>query len=341
MNERYAKFLGEVGVEPTSLEYNDRVMIFDGLNLFIRNWSANPLMNDDGEPYGGVVGSLKSLSSVIKLFSPTRVIVVFDGKGGSDKRKKIYTGYKEDRNNNKLRINRQYEGMLSDAEELQLMRDQFIAFVDILNHLPVCTMIFDGIEADDVIAYISKNLSNNSQTYIVSSDKDFLQLVDDSTFVYSPTKKKLYDINTVRSEYNIYPNNLALFRALDGDKSDNVPGVKGCGLKTLCKYIPEITEPVERTVDEIIDIARTRKFKMCTSIVEHEDVFRRNFSIMQLSDTIASPDSRFKIISRFNEKIPSVNLLDFIKVLKNYRITTAFSDIHGWLRSTFIPLNQT
>ena len=74
----------------------------------------------------------------------------------------------------------------------------------------------------------------------MSTDKDFLQLVDDTTIVWSPTKKKLYNTKLVKEEFGIESKNLLLYRVLDGDKSDNIPGVYGCGIKTLVKRFQKL-----------------------------------------------------------------------------------------------------
>ena len=91
MNELYKKILTEVKTtNQNQKSKNSRVLVIDGLNTFIRTWTTNPTMNEDGDHIGGLTGFLKSIGFQIKMFNPTRVIVVFDGKGGNDKRKDIY-----------------------------------------------------------------------------------------------------------------------------------------------------------------------------------------------------------------------------------------------------------
>ena len=167
---------------------NDRVLIIDGLNTFIRCWSSIPTMNDDGEHVGGVTGVLKSIGYAIRNVQPTRVVVVFDGQGGSLSRKKKFSGYKAQRDKNKLRVNRQYKDLMNDEDERESMKRQFVWLNEMLDALPLTTMIYDGVEADDIMAYIStKLLKEGEQSVIMSTDKDFLQLVDDDTIVWSPT----------------------------------------------------------------------------------------------------------------------------------------------------------
>jgi DNA polymerase-1 len=83
--------------------------------------------------------------------------------------------------------------MMNEEEEQESMKRQFVWLNDMLDYLPLTTMIYDGMEADDVIAYIAQDLvKEDEEALIVSTDKDFLQLVSDKVTVFSPTKKKLY-----------------------------------------------------------------------------------------------------------------------------------------------------
>ena len=89
---------------------------------------------------------LKSIGYAIRNTQPTRVIVVFDGKGGSQKRKKRFSGYKSERSKNKLRVNRQYADLMNEEDERESMKRQFVWLADIMNYLPMTTMIYDGCE---------------------------------------------------------------------------------------------------------------------------------------------------------------------------------------------------
>src|SRR5210317_1972631 len=150
MKKLYKDILNEVSEEHKTnhlRERNSRVLIIDGLNTFIRSWTTNPSMNEDGDHIGGVVGSLNSIGYQIRMFNPTRVIVTFDGSGGSKKRKKIFEGYKADRVKNRFRVNRQYPELMNEEEEQESMKRQFVWLNDMLDYLPLKTMIYDGMEA--------------------------------------------------------------------------------------------------------------------------------------------------------------------------------------------------
>ena len=342
MKGLYKNILNEVESERESnqsRERNSRVMIIDGLNTFIRSWTVNPTMNEDGDHTGGVVGSLKSIGYQIREFNPTRCIVTFDGKGGSKSRKKVYEGYKAGRENRKFRVNRQYMEFLDEEEEQLSMRQQFVWLNDVLDYLPVQTMIYDGIEADDTIAYLTKHTQQDldGEVVIVSTDKDFLQLVSDKVSVFSPTKKKMYNRQVVFDEFGIWPENLLLYRTLDGDESDNIPGIRGCGVKTVLKRFPELSEDRLITHEEFFKMCEEKqgKIKLYDDILKAKDQLLMNKRLMELDEPHIPTNQKLKILERFNVDDIQFNKLDFLKVGQKYKILQNWRDINDWLHSTF------
>jgi len=342
MKDLYKNILNEVEQERETnhlRERNSRVLIIDGLNTFIRSWTTNPTMNEDGDHTGGVIGSLKSIGYQIREFNPTRCIVTFDGKDGSQSRKKIHEGYKAGREKNRFRVNRQYQGMMDEEEERLSMKQQFVWLNDILDYLPLQTMIYDGIEADDTIAYLTKHNESDlgNEVVIVSTDKDFLQLVSDKVKVFSPTKKKLYDRQMVFDEYGIWPENLLLYRTLDGDKSDNIPGIRGCGIKTLLKRFPELSEDRLITHEEFFQLCEDKqgKIKLYDDILKAKDQLLMNKRLMELDEPHIPTNQKLKILDRFNENDIEFKKLDFLRVGQKYKILQNWRDINDWLHSTF------
>lgn len=342
MKGLYKNILNEVSEEHKTnhlRERNSRVMIVDGLNTFIRSWTVNPTMNEDGDHTGGVVGSLKSIGYQIREFNPTRCVVTFDGKGGSKSRKKIYEGYKAGRENRRFRVNRQYGEMLDEEQEQLSMKQQFVWLNDVLDYLPLQTMIYDGIEADDTIGYLTKHtqFDLDGEVIIVSTDKDFLQLVSDKVKVFSPTKKKLYDKQMVFDEFGIWPTNILLYRTLDGDSSDNIPGVKGCAKKTLVKRFPELSEDKHITHEEFFSLCEDKrgKIKLYDDILNAKDQVIMNRDLMRLDNPLIPTNQKLKILDRFNENDIEFKKLDFLKVGQKYKILQNWRDINDWLHSTF------
>jgi DNA polymerase-1 len=342
MKGLYKDILNEVSEEHKTnhlRERNSRVLIIDGLNTFIRSWTTNPTMNEDGDHTGGVVGSLKSIGYQIREFNPTRCIVTFDGKNGSQSRKKIHEGYKAGREKNRFRVNRQYQGMMDEEQERLSMKQQFIWLNDMLDSLPVQTMIYDGIEADDTIAYLTKHTQYDldGEVVIVSTDKDFLQLVSDNVKVFSPTKKKMYNRQMVFDEFGIWPENLLLYRTLDGDKSDNIPGIRGCGIKTLLKRFPELSEDRTITHEEFFELCEEKqgKIKMYDDILKAKDQLLMNKRLMELHEPHIPSNQKLKILDRFNENDIEFKKLDFLRVGQKYKVLQNWRDINDWLHSTF------
>lgn len=339
MKEIYKNILSNMTLEgDTTRNKNDRVLIVDGTNTFIRCWSSIPTMNENGEHVGGVSGFLKSVGYAMKQTKPTRVVVVFDGKGGSQMRKKTYTGYKAQRSNNKLRVNRQYADLMSDEDERESMKRQFTWLSEYLHVLPVTTMIYDNVEADDVMAYIATDVQKEGQqSVIMSTDKDFLQLVDEKTIVWSPTKKIIYNRDKIFEEYGIPSKNILIYRVLDGDTSDNIPGIKGCGIKTLIKRFPELVNDELIDVDELLQLAESKRgnIKLYDTIVENKEQIITNRKLMQLKDVDISGNIKMKIMNRYDEKLNPLNKIKFLTVMTKYGMTESFGDVTKWLNDTF------
>jgi len=342
MKGLYKDILSEVSEEHKTnhlRERNSRVMIIDGLNTFIRSWTTNPTMNEDGDHTGGVIGSLKSIGYQIREFNPTRCIVTFDGKNGSQSRKKIHEGYKAGREKNRFRVNRQYQGMMDEEQERLSMKQQFVWLNDMLDSLPVQTMIYDGIEADDTIAYLTKHTQHDldGEVVIVSTDKDFLQLVSDKVSVFSPTKKKMYNRQVVFDEFGIWPENLLLYRTLDGDKSDKITGIRGCGIKTLLKRFPELSEDRTITHEEFFKMCEEKqgKIKMYDDILKAKDQLLMNKRLMELDNPHIPANQKLQILDRFNVDDTEFKKLDFLRVGQKYKVLQNWRDINDWLHSTF------
>lgn len=284
-----------------------KVLIVDGLNTFFRSVST---MNDitlGGHPMGGLRGTLYSINYAMKQTGAERCIVVFDGKGGSQYRRKMFKEYKENRRT--IGPKTPDEQAVSDNYKDQLRR-----LIQYLNCFPVLQIIENAIEADDVIAYISQVLVdsyNVDSVYIMSSDKDFLQLVNEDIFVWSPTKKKLYDRDLVKSEYGVIPENIIWFRCFTGDASDNVPGIKGIGPKTVLD-LPEITEnPIlYEDIQEFVKSSTVKKWKNISL-----DELERNYKLMQLESSIISGNTRLSILKKLENFDLSYNLKELLNMV--------------------------
>lgn len=318
----------------------NKVLLVDGLNTFFRSYATNPVTDNNGTPVGGLVGSLRSIGAVVRDLQCTQVIVIFDGKGGSSRRRKIFPNYKKDRKMT-MRMNRQIDFDTWEEKE-ENMKAQLIAFGQYLDLLPIKVMAVDNVEADDVIAYITLNYFKDDEKIIMSSDKDFLQLVDDKTKVWAPTKKKLYGIDEVIEEYQIHPYNITINRILDGDKSDNITGVKGFGVKRLAKIFPFLKEEKRYELDEIKEYAEqnVEKFGLLQKLVDNYDVVERNNRLMNLHLCDFSMQAKMRIQSFMNEEPKKLNKMELLLKFNRDGLSHAFKNFPEWVSKTFVNVKQ-
>lgn len=344
MKARFFDLLQEVEREReqgTGSNKNSHILIIDGLNTFIRVFSAVPALNDDGMHIGGVTGFLRSVASAIRQHKPTRCIIVFDGKGGSTRRKSLYPNYKANRAV-KTKFNR-YEEFASLQDEQQSMKQQFGRMIEYLQCLPITTMAIDQIEADDAIAYIANEIFTepDNRVTIVSTDRDFLQLVNERITVWSPVKKIMYTPAVMREEFGLDSKNYLLYRALTGDKSDNIPGVNGVGLKTMLKQFPLMTENAEVSVESFVEYAETvdKKYKIHETVAQNKELIELNYRLMQLKNIDISGNIKMLIMSLINEEINKMDVLSFKRMFMEDKMYTVIKDLDNWISSAFNPLN--
>ena len=316
---------------------NDKVLLIDGLNTFIRSFAVSPVTNDDGIHVGGITGFLMSIGFAIKTLQPTRVIICFDGKGGSQRRRKIFPDYKANRLV-RTKLNRTNAFNDKDSED-QNMKMQLGRLVQYLDHLPVQILAPQNIEADDAIAYISKQLLTDSKIFIMSSDKDFIQLVDDRIAVWSPTKKKLYFKNDVEEDYKLPAHNYLLYRTLTGDKSDNIPGIRGTGITTLQKRLPILFSDEKVTIDSLIEECKDSKIKVMQTISESKEQLELNYKLMQLDDVDISGNSKNKIMNVVHNSIGRMNSTKLKLMVIEDGVTGVFRNLEFWLRERFLRLD--
>lgn len=280
----------------------DRILIIDGLNTFIRNWVIVPSMNINGESVGGVLGFLRSVKMMIRESKPTKVIVVWDGKDGSRKRRSMYSGYKEGR---KPRVNRTFDFDTPEQSKVN-MQAQYAKVRQLLELLGVMQVEVEGCEADDVIAYLCQFTYHDTDKVILSTDRDFYQLIDAHTIIYSASKKIYLTGAFLKETVGVIPGNYVFVKALMGDGSDNIKGIKGIGEKTAVKLFPFLSER-QSDLNEIFAhaAANADKSPKYKSVLENQDVLLENVKLMQLTTPIISAQSVMAIqytVARFEAK---------------------------------------
>ena len=335
MGKTILDILNNVQKDDTS-NPNSRVLIIDGLNLYLRTFAVNGMLNDRGVPIGGMMGFLKSLAYAIRETNPTRVMVIYDGTGGSQRRRKMSPNYKGNRKPGK-RITR-WDAFKNVEEEKQAMKIQFSRLLEYLATLPINVISIDRIEADDTIAYITNNLLKE-EVIIMSADQDFLQLVNKRVTVWSPIKKIFYTPEKVLEDYGVPTHNFLMYKILMGDKSDNLEGVKGLGPKKLPKILPDISSnPLD--LNFILDYASKGTEPMHKRIIESADQLLLNEKLMDLKNPPISGELKLQITRLIEAPINLLSSNSFNTMYADDQMGNAIDIPDIWLKQHFTRLNS-
>ena len=325
--------------EPT-FKKHDRILIIDGLNLFLRNFAVLNYVNQGGTHIGGLGGFLRSLSFLINQNNPTEVYIVFDGIGSSINRKNLLPEYKSNRNQTRITNWDTFEDI---DEENDSKIDQITRLIHYLRCLPVKIITLDKVEADDIIAYLTHYLSTKKQSKctIVSSDKDFLQLVNDQITVYSPVIKEHFTPSLVEKKFGLPPSNFILYKTLMGDSSDKIPGLKGLGPKKLFKLFPELSQH-KLSLDDLHDICE-KKYKenvmYSRFIFGYEDI-KNHYKLMDLSNPLLDDKEKTFIIELTNTSVNKLKISDFTRMYHEDGLGHILKNVDYWIRNTFSTLSS-
>jgi DNA polymerase-1 len=219
------------------------------------------------------------------------------------------SNYKEGRN--PLRLNRDVRN-LTENEEISNRIWQQTRVAEYFNQMPIIQLLYPNIEADDLISYVANHQHYKKwQKVIVSADKDFIQLINDKTVLYRPIQEEILNVAKVIEKYGVHPNNFALARAITGDDSDNLKGVRGVGMATVAKKLPMLTEDKSYLPNDVVEFSKDKEGKAFISIASSFDAIRDNYRIMQLS----SPQISYQVKQQIDEVIenfnPELNQLEF------------------------------
>jgi len=291
-----------------------KLYLIDGMALIYRAHFAlinNPLMTSEGKHTSAIYGFFNSILKIIKSEKPDYFAVVLDSKEPTF-RHELYKDYKATRETMPLEL----------VEQIQ-------PILDILKASNFFTIRKPGYEADDIIGTISKKMKHHSvDTYIVSGDKDLMQLVNNNTFLYSPGNRfkptTVYDKQKVLERWGVEPNKIIEFLALMGDASDNIPGVEGVGKKTAKKLLDQY-----HSIHEIIENAENIKNKRVSSgLVKAREYYETSLKLVTL-DIDVPIDFEMEDLKR----VPA-NKTILYELIKNYELFSLQKQIDDVLIET-------
>ena len=228
-----------------------RLVIIDGKSVFYRGYYAmGALSLSDGTPTGGVYGFAAIAMEIVNKLNPTKVVVAWDSKSSTSKRRAIYEAYKAGR----IKPGEDFYTQIPLLEEL--IHDLGWNFVELPDY-----------EADDIIGTLSKQADDlgDWETYIISSDLDMLQIVDENTHMWRILKGftniEQIDIAEIEAKYGIKKSQFLDLKSLKGDSSDNIPGVPGIGEKTAAKLLNDYKD-LDGIYAHLDDITGSTKTKL-------------------------------------------------------------------------------
>jgi len=265
-------------------EERKRVLIVDALNAYLRAYIVDPSISSNGQPIGGLKGFIKILQKLVRETKPDNIIIAWDGPDGSRKRKTMDKNYKAGRK--PIRLNRAIRNLTEDEELANKMWQQK-RIIEYMNEMPIIQVLIPQIEADDIISYVTQMKHYDGwQKIIVSNDRDFMQLCDDETVLWRPTVNEMLNTKRIVETTGVHPRNMALARAMAGDASDNLPGIKGAGLKTIQKRLPFLSEDKDYNIPDVLDycIKNTKgsRVQFYNNVIENKKLVEHNYKMMQL-----------------------------------------------------------
>lgn len=278
-----------------------KLVIFDGNAIIHRSFHAVPqsLMTTKGELVNAVFGFASLLLKVMKELKPDYVAVAFDLKGPTFRHEQ-YKEYKATR-----------------VKAPQELYDQIARVHELVEAFNIPIYELKGFEADDVIGTVTKKVDGDIDKFIVTGDMDTLQLVDGHTHVYTLRKSIsdtiIYNPAMVEERYGLKPEQMIDYKALRGDPSDNIPGVKGIGEKTAVELLTQFgtVDALYAAVEKETPKAMKIKERIRDLLIEHKKdalMSRELATIVRtapvpflLEDTSIKQYDRAKVLALFQE----------------------------------------
>lgn len=273
----------------------NKLFIIDALALAHRYyWVHKELRSSDGQFTGMAYGAAVFIKNLIERQEPTHLVVATD-IGGQTFRHELYPEYKATRKK-------------KDSDFKQSLK----LYYELFKQLKIPIVAFQGYEADDVIGSLAKKFDQpNLLKFIISGDKDFMQLVDQNTYLYRPEKKSKIDLVTltkVEEKLGIMPNQVIDYLSLVGDKADNIPGAYGIGEKGAVKLLKSFG-----TLDNIynnLDLIKGKK--TANNLINSKDS-------AYLSKQLATIKTDLPIKLKFEETQVDTNILKSQELLSFYK----------------------
>lgn len=312
------------------------ILIYDGNNLAYRSNSVMELSTKDGRRTSAIFGVLNSIPKDVNLLfkeykmQVSEVIFAWDG-GRHKRRTTLYPDYKK---------NRKHDKTEEEKEQYASFLNQTAIIHEFLETVGVKSIKIKGQEADDIIYGLTKQLTDEreeeSRIVIVSTDEDFLQLISDKIYVFSPIKGILYTPKKFNSVFDMDYKSFLDYKILQGDSSDNISGIQGIGEKTSKKLVVEyggISGILSHPENLMKSKVTSRIFTL-----DGLETLKRNNQLINLEGFVDLREIAEDIEKAVFEQ-PYVDDKAAMKFLKEYQLTSIIIKYKDWI-STFKQINR-
>lgn len=264
---------------------NKIVLCIDFNNVVFMSYYSQPLLNNKNMNVNAIKGFFYKLKSYIETFNPTHIVVCTDISRSKTFRRKLYKPYKSQR---------------KESDQDIVLQMEYVSRLISLLGIPIINN--ELYEADDLLGMISRLVSDNMEdtdTVIVSSDKDLYQLIDDHTFIMNPKNGEIIDSYWLEDNYKLTPDQWIELKMLQGDRGDNIPGIPGIGevsaLRLITEYndIENIYKHLNQVKPKISDLLIRHKddldlMRKLVTIVTDYKLLDLNVDMLKMKDPIAS-----------------------------------------------------
>ena len=282
-----------------------KTLLIDGNWNLKRHFKKRDDMFARGEHCGGAFGALESIRSIVNKVMPDRVVVFWDGIMGGVLRRKVYSLYKESRD-----TSWDEESYILTEDEIDEIKKEKYNFLqqkikvkNYLEELCVRQLEVKYVEADDLIAFYTLKRKADEEIYIFSSDKDYYQLINDRVFIIRPSDNTIITPKNFKQLFGYTLSNALFMKCIEGDTSDDIPGVKGVGQTTLFKYFPRFVNEkymLDELIKEAEELKKEKSLKIFDKIISGKEVLERNRTLMNLRQPFLTEEARRELVEVAN-----------------------------------------
>lgn len=250
------------------------------------------ITDHSSNPIGVYLTSINQIRVLIEKLKPNKVILALDGPEAGERRRQIYPEYKRGSRVkarvSKVQIMEGEDNIVYGVEGAY--QNQLIKIYEMVKLLPVTLTIVPYAEGDDIIAHLV-TVNSDKENIIVSNDKDYLQMINENTFVYRWREKKLYGEKDIKETYNILAKNFIYRKVVLGDTSDFIPGIEGVGEKTFKVFEPLLLSKVFSNIEEFYSEVKNisleglgkREKTAIETVMSQKDKLELAYKLMKLS----------------------------------------------------------